>query len=127
MLSISSFLPISRITLTFLGFAALSIALAVPSVVTNCTQYSGPEFVCMYRYASVMPPGFERVVINSVSNSDNFSSTIVPGDTAFRTVSNATFLIWDQVRAAQVLGQNPSYSFMFTVNNAGHEAPVYVY
>lgn len=106
------------------GLSALSVTSAIHSVVQNCTQYSGPQFVCMYRYASLMPPVFQRVVVDDISNPDTFPATIIPSDGAFQKVANATFLIWDENRAAEILGSNPTYEFVFPISKAGHEAPV---
>ena len=124
MLYLSLFSSVSTAMLALLGLSALSFASAVASVVQNCTQYHGPEFVCMYRYASLMPPVFQRTVVDDISNPDTFPSTQIPSDSAFQNVANATFLIWDEERAAEVLGPNVTYDFVFTVSKGGHEAPV---
>ena len=78
----------------------------------------------MHRYASLMPPVFQRVVVDDIGHADTFPSTKIPSDGAFDEVANATFLIWDEKRAADVLGSNPSYEVVFRVSDAGHEAPV---
>ena len=111
--------------LAFLSLSALSVTSMAQSVVQNCTSYSGPQFVCIHRYASlIVPPVFERVVVNDIARADTFPSTNIPNDPAFKKVANATFLIWDEGRAGQVLGSNPTYEFMFQISDAGHEAPV---
>ena len=127
--SLSSRVSIAALALLGLDFlsvasAAPSVAAAVPSVVKDCTNYTGPQFVCMNRYASLMPPVFQRVVDDDISNPDTFPSTKIPSDKAFQKVANATFLIWDEKGAAGVLGSNPRYDFMFSVSGSGHEAPV---
>ena len=121
MLYLSLFSSVSTLVLALL---CLSATIVAQSVVQNCTRYSGPQFVCISRYASLMPPVFQRVVVDDISNADTFPSTKIPSDRAFQKVTNATFLIWDEKRAAEVLGSNPTYEFMFPVSSAGHEAPV---
>lgn len=127
----SLFSCVSTTALAILGLdfvsvagAAPTVAAAVPSVVKACTTYTGPQFVCINRYASLMPPVFQRVVVNDISKPDTFPSTKIPSDRAFQKVAGATFLIWDEKRAADVLGTTPTYDFMFAVSEGGHEAPV---
>ncbi|RAL66636.1 hypothetical protein DID88_006324 [Monilinia fructigena] len=60
------------------------------------------------------------------SYEDTFPSTTVPNDTSFGLISQADFVVFDKERGLELLGSNPSYEFMFAVNDAVHEAPVYV-
>ena len=41
-------------------------------------------------------------------------------------VDEADFLVFEQERAPEILGPDPSYEFVFEVSKAVHEAPVYV-
>ena len=116
---------VSTAMLALLSLSILSVTSMAQSVVQDCTVYSGSQFVCIHRYASlIVPPAFERVVVDDIAHADTFPSTKIPNDTAFKKVANATFLIWDEERAAEVLGSNPTYEFMFQISDASHEAPV---
>ena len=50
----------------------------------------------------------------------------MPSDPSFSLLSNATFVVFDQTRAFQYLGSNPSFDFIFQVADVVHEAPVYI-
>ena len=111
--------------LALLSLSALCVTSMAQSVVQDCTSYSGSQFVCIHRYASlIVPPVFERVVVDDIARADTFPSIKIPNDPAFAKVANATFLIWDEQRAAEVLGPNPTFEIMFQISDAGHEAPV---
>ena len=90
----------------------------------GCNGYTSPEFLCINRYGSTLPLDFQRVVDNNIADPDTYASTSVPGDASFKRVNNATFLIWDEGQASQILGPNPTYDFMFAIAESGHEAPV---
>lgn len=49
----------------------------------------------------------------------------MPNDTSFGLVAGADFLVFDQARGLGLLGDSPSYDYMFFVDDAVHEAPVY--
>lgn len=122
--------PLDKIVIGFsiLTSSASAHALTARSpnspVNAECSSYSSPEFACIHRYGSSLPMDFQRIVKNNISSPDIFPSTSVPSDPSFQDVAKATFLIWDEERAAEILGPNPSYDFMFTISEAGHEAPV---
>ncbi|KAL8637450.1 MAG: hypothetical protein Q9226_009121 [Calogaya cf. arnoldii] len=84
-----------------------------------------PNVVSLNRYASVMPYHFFRNISNGPST-PTFGSTSVPNDTSFALADEADFLVFDNERASEILGPNPSYEFVFEVSEAVHEAPVYV-
>ncbi|KAI9651214.1 hypothetical protein NHQ30_001252 [Ciborinia camelliae] len=88
----------------------------------------GPStaIVCVNKYASVMPYPFYRLAGVNGSYQDTFASTSVPNDPSFDLVSQADFLVFDKERGLELLGNSPSYEYMFHVNDAVHEAPVYV-
>lgn len=99
-----------------------------PGVAPPLAHTCGPttaDVVCLTRYASVMPYHFFR---NSSGGSTDipFGDTSVPNDTSFGLVGSADFLVFDQQRGLEILGENPTYDFVFNVSNAVHEAPVYV-
>ncbi|KAI4268164.1 MAG: hypothetical protein LQ337_008002, partial [Flavoplaca oasis] len=72
-----------------------------------------------------MPPHFFRNASNGTTT-PTFGSTSVPNDTSCAVVDEADFLVFDQERASEILGPDPSYEFVFEVSEAVHEAPVYV-
>jgi hypothetical protein len=88
----------------------------------RCSGYSFPEVVCMHRYASVLSD-FSRSIPAGL-NQPTFGDTKVANDSSFSNVKNASFLIWDEALAAEVLGETPKYEFMFELPNDGHEGPV---
>ncbi|KAL5357222.1 hypothetical protein BJX96DRAFT_172339 [Aspergillus floccosus] len=95
-------------------------------VAAPCGDYSFPEVTCIYRYGSFLQPGFYREVHNSIGNADTYASTLIVDDPSFSNVENAKFLIWDEDKALEILGQTPELDYMFTIPDAPHEAPVYV-
>ena len=96
------------------------------SLAQPCQGYGFPQVICLPRYGAVMPGNFSRQVVPKVANSDTYPSTYVPEDDRFSSVANASFLIFNQQRAEQLLGESPSVDFMFELERAPHEAPVYV-
>lgn len=107
----------------FSGLAITQTGVVKP-LVESCNA-SLPKVVCINQYASVMPYHFFRAVSNGTSQ-PTFGSTSVPNDTSFGLVSSADFLVFDRKRGLELLGTNPSYEYVFHVNDAVHEAPVYV-
>ncbi|KAL9619136.1 MAG: hypothetical protein Q9160_006225 [Pyrenula sp. 1 TL-2023] len=95
---------------------------------SDCGFDDAANVVCINKYvslAAVMPYHFNR----SASTTDQiytFGDTVVGNDTSFAQVKDADFIVFDQQRALEYLGTNPSYSFVFNVTSAVHEAPVYV-
>lgn len=93
-------------------------------VARKCAKYPFPEVICINRYGTSLSPEFERVVKNDISDPDTYASTSVPSDSSFKTVADADFLVWDEARASDILGANPSLDYLFTLDPVGHEAPV---
>jgi hypothetical protein len=97
-----------------------------PGTITLLARKCGPSsgnVVCINKYGAVMPYNFFR----NVSSNDEkitYGQTEVP-DESFSQVKNADFLVFDKKRGLALLGSNPSYSFVFNVSTAVHEAPVY--
>ncbi|KAK5701588.1 hypothetical protein LTR97_004403 [Elasticomyces elasticus] len=99
-----------------------------PGVTPPLAQTCGPSsanVVCVNRYASVMPYHFFREPSEG-STDVSFGRTSVPNDTSFGLVAGADFLVFDQQRGLEILGNSPSLSLVFNVSQAVHEAPVYV-
>lgn len=97
-----------------------------PPVARACGPTNASEsVVCVHRYASVLPYHFFREDSYD-STGIRFDQTSVPNDTSFGLVGNADFLIFDEERAAELLGPKPTYELVFNVSMAVHEAPVYV-
>ncbi|SMR52351.1 unnamed protein product [Zymoseptoria tritici ST99CH_3D1] len=108
---------------------ALSSAQLLPeSVQLPLVRECGPSsarVVCVERYASVMPYHFSREpIINDTEV--QFGNTSVPNDPSFDLVSSANFVVFDEERALDILGNNPTYEVVLNVSNTPHEAPVYV-
>lgn len=110
------------------AFATTALAQSLPpGVSAPVAQTCGPSsanVVCLDKYASVLPYHFFRN--RTVDEPLTFGSTSVPNDTSFGLVDEADFLIFDEARAFELLGDLPTYDFMFEVSEAVHEAPVYV-
>jgi hypothetical protein len=119
----------SRKFTALLAFAATTLAQSLPSGVSPpVAKKCGPStanIVCIDRYASVLPYHFFRNVTTDFADPIAFGSTSVPNDTSFGLVQDADFLIFDQARAFELLGESPTYDFVFEVPSAIHEAPVY--
>ncbi|KAI9775566.1 MAG: hypothetical protein M1816_005895 [Peltula sp. TS41687] len=66
----------------------------------------------------MLRPGktLERTRSELTINNSDWSRLIVPAD----------FLVYDRERGLEILGDAPSYEFIFNVSNSYHEAPVYV-
>jgi hypothetical protein len=115
-------------TASLLAFAATTLAQSLPPGVSSpVAKTCGPStanIVCIDRYASVLPYHFFRN--RTVDEPLTFGSTSVPNDTSFGLVDEADFLVFDQARALELLGESPTYDFIFEVSEAVHEAPVYV-
>ncbi|KJY02462.1 lactonohydrolase like protein [Zymoseptoria brevis] len=108
---------------------ALSSAQLFPgSVQLPLVRECGPSsarIVCVERYASVMPYHFSREpIINDTEV--QFGNTSVPNDPSFGLVSSANFVVFDEERALDILGDSPTYEVVLNVSNTPHEAPVYV-
>jgi hypothetical protein len=120
----------SRQTAALLAFAATTLAQSLPPGVSSpVAKTCGPstaDIVCIDRYASVLPYHFFRNNTVDLNAPIPFGSTKVPNDTSFGLVKDADFLVFDQARAFELLGESPTYDFIFEVPPAVHEAPVYV-
>jgi hypothetical protein len=80
-----------------------------------------PRVTCINSYSAVMADGFGRSGI--------FSSYLrsTPGqNTGLASAFNASFLVFDSARGAQILGNNPTIECMFSLPFVIHEAPVYI-
>ena len=89
-----------------------------------CAAYSSPSILCIHNYGAVLPEGFERIIQPIVGATDTYASTFVP-DPSFSLLSNASFLVFDEARAPDILGPNPIVDFIFPLDNVPHEAPTY--
>ncbi|KAI5247671.1 hypothetical protein E4T42_05976 [Aureobasidium subglaciale] len=109
---------------------SLGLALAQSSTISPLARpcpgrVNDTDIVCMNRYASSMPPSFER----QSSTGGAFS----PNDTFVKTqirpslVKNATFVMFDE-RGDQILGSSPRLDCVFAIRNDSiHEGPVFIY
>lgn len=55
-----------------------------------------------------------------------FGDTTVANGTVLQDVKTADFIVYNKEKGLDILGSNPSYEYVFAVNDAVHEAPVYV-
>ena len=115
---------------SLLALAAITLAQSLPPGVSSpVAKKCGPStanIVCLDRYASVLPYPFFRNVTVDFADPIAFGSTSVPNDTSFGLVQDADFLVFDQARAFELLGESPTIDFVFELSTAVHEAPVYV-
>lgn len=95
-------------------------------IAAACENYTFPHVTCVRRYGSVIRGDFLRKVRNVIGDTDTYSSTAMPEDPSFKYVANATFLIFEEERAREILGKTPALEFMFSLTEDAHEAPVYV-
>ncbi|KAJ5689019.1 hypothetical protein N7462_003411 [Penicillium macrosclerotiorum] len=109
----------------FFLFQTTSSGNPLSAIAGHCSGYTFPDITCINRYGAVLPHGFYREVNNEIGNTDTYSSTNV-GDLSFQSISEATFLVWDPDQAAVILGETPTFEYMFSIPHAPHEAPVYV-
>lgn len=111
-------------------YDANNTAIQPPGVTTPLARKCGPtsaDVVCIHRYSAVMPYHFFREGSNSnASVGPLYRETMVPSDLSFEMVADAEFVVFDEERAWEILGDNPTYDFMFVVSPAVHEAPVFV-
>lgn len=121
----SSMHPFAILALALLPKTPYGNPLPLPAVAGPCSGYSFPDITCINRYGAVLTPGFYREVHDDIGNADSYSSTSV-GDPSFQSVSKAAFLVWDPEQAAAILGETPTFEYMFSIPHAPHEAPVYV-
>ncbi|KAE8354441.1 hypothetical protein BDV28DRAFT_83571 [Aspergillus coremiiformis] len=113
------------IQLQFLGFVLAGVSHAQTGVTTPVSQACGSSVVCINHYANVLPYHFKRNV-STMDDVSTFGDISVTNSTVLNDVNSADFLVFDKERGLEVLGANPSYTFMFAVSEAVHEAPVYV-
>ena len=83
------------------------------------------ERVIAYQFqGAVLPYHFNRTISTNSADYD-FRNTTVGNAPTFDLLDSADFVVFDQKRGLQYLGDNPSYQFMFSVSAAVHEAPVF--
>lgn len=80
---------------------------------------------CVNKYAAVLPLPFERAFIANgrVPANDTFIKTIVPSDSSFKLLPNASFVVFDQTRGLEILGYSPKVERVFETRNdsSGHQ------
>lgn len=118
--------------LRLLNFAAAFAALATAQVGIRepLVEECGPttaKVVCINHYASVMPYHFYRNALSwEQFNEDSIRTMTINSSAWSRLITPADFLVFDRERGFEILGDAPSYEFIFNVTNDYHEAPVYV-
>lgn len=82
--------------------------------------------VCLKKHAARMGFPFHREAPNGTFAS-NYGDTDVSGDESWKMVTDADFVIFDEERSREVLGDSPSLEFVFPTNpSAMHESPTFV-
>jgi hypothetical protein len=81
-------------------------------IVEGCGN-SSAGVLCVNHYAAVLPYHFYRNPAVNSTHESTFASTVVGNDASFKEVANATFLVFDKEKGLKVLGDTPSYKFMF--------------
>jgi hypothetical protein len=106
-------------TIIISAMSTAVLALNPPGNVAPLAQHCGPitSIVCMNKYGTVMPYHFFRQPSTNGSYEDTSASTSVPSDPSFRLVSSADFLVFDEPRGLELLGPQPSYEFMYQLND----------
>ncbi|KXT13683.1 hypothetical protein AC579_8107 [Pseudocercospora musae] len=98
-------------------YDANDTALQPPGVTIPLVKKCGPtsaNVVCIHDYSAVMPYHFFREGSNSnASVGPLYRGTMVPSDPSFEMVAHADFAVFDEERAWDILGDNPTYDFMF--------------
>ena len=111
------------------AFAALATS-QQPGVTEPLVGECGPKtanIVCINHYAAVMPAPFGRNALAWEKFEEDSIRTMKINDTSFSSlIPTADFIIYDKKRAFEILGDSPTYDFIFNVSNNYHEAPVYV-
>ena len=82
--------------------------------------------ICLNKHAAKMGFPFHREAPNGTFAS-NYGDTDVPEDESWALVADADFIIFDEERGREVLGDSPSIEFVFPTNPyAIHESPTFV-
>ena len=85
-----------------------------------------PGAICLNKHAARMGFPFYRDPPNGTFAND-YGDTDVPGDKSWKMVKDADFIVFDERRGREVLGDSPSIDFMFPANPyAIHESPTFV-
>lgn len=101
-----------------------------PGVIQPLAEACGPKtanIICINHYAAVMPSHFGRNALAWEQFEEDSIRTMTINDSSFTSlVPSADFIIFDKQRAFEILGDSPTFDFIFNVSNNYHEAPVYV-
>ncbi|GMG14723.1 unnamed protein product [Aspergillus oryzae] len=85
-----------------------------------------PGVVCLKKHAANLPYPFHRAAPDG-RNIPTYGDTEVPADASWKHISTADFIVFDESRATDVLGDSPSVDFVLSVDaNHIHEGPVFV-
>ncbi|OJK02962.1 hypothetical protein ASPACDRAFT_76061 [Aspergillus aculeatus ATCC 16872] len=108
-----------------LVFLAPGLARAQTGVTQPISEDCGPSVVCINRYGNVLPYHFFRN-LTTMDAPTTFGDTTVANGTKLNDIKSAAFIVYNKEKGLEALGPNPSYEYVFAVNEAVHEAPVYV-
>ncbi|PKY04120.1 lactonohydrolase [Aspergillus campestris IBT 28561] len=107
------------------GSLLIGLAAAQTGVTGPIAEKCGPSVVCVNKYGNILPDHFYRNV-STMEAVTTFGDTTVANGTHLDSIKTADFIVYDRERGLDILGPKPSYEFVFRVNEAVHEAPVYV-
>ncbi|PVH92474.1 putative gluconolactonase precursor [Periconia macrospinosa] len=84
-----------------------------------------PGAICLDNHAARLPYPFYRDPYNG-SFFNALGDTEVPSDKSWSLVADADFVIFDEKRGREILGEYPSVEYVFEVGPYLHESPVFV-
>lgn len=84
-----------------------------------------PGAVCLKKHAAKLPYPFYREPLNG-TYANTLGDTEVPSDESWGLVADADFVLFDEQRGREVLGEYPSVEFMFELSPYLHESPVFI-
>jgi hypothetical protein len=128
LLSLIAYFCISpQATLAWHGQTHLGFALEESALVEQCWP-SAANIVCVDHYAAVLPGQFYRARPKksySPMEDPGFVETNIPDDPSLKRACNADFIVFDRQRGLEVLGDEPTNEFMFSLAPKFHDAVVY--
>ncbi len=99
-------------------------------IASKCSSIlpSSTDVACVHRYGAVMPDPFTRFQADNLHHivGDSFRLTEIPSDPSMDLIRDATFIVFDESAALDILGSDPTFELMFGSAPHTHEAPIYV-
>ncbi|CBF74907.1 hypothetical protein AN4004.2 [Aspergillus nidulans FGSC A4] len=92
--------------------ATAILLLFFATVLSSCGSWDKRTVICVHKYASVLPGKFSRTPPINLGATGSFASAVVPADTSFASIANATFIVYDLARAQAIRGSAPTFQMM---------------